>query len=260
MKHYNILLALLILVFTPVFGQQNIPDGDLGVYEHLDDYLPEDLVFTNLDGQEILLKDIIDKPTVLSFVYFNCPGICSPLLGGITEVIERSDMQLGKDYQVVTISFDPTDTPELGIQKKENYIHSIKDKVDTDHWIWLVGDQENITKATDATGFKYIPQGKDFIHAATIIAISPDGKITRYLHGTYFLPFDLKMSMVEAGKGISSPTVNRVLEFCFSYDPQGKKYVFNVTRVAGIIILFLALVLLVSLFLMKKKNKTSHQS
>ncbi|MFA8451161.1 MAG: SCO family protein [Bacteroidales bacterium] len=255
MKKYTFLLFILLLIPSFLSAQvQEVNDGELGIYEHLDEYIPQNLVFTDLNGQEVVLDSLINKPTLLSFVYFSCPGICNPLLNGISDVIDKSDMKLGKDYQVITISFNPKDTPELGRQKKENYVHSLKHKKDVNHWIWLTGNQENIDKITNATGFKYIPQGDDFIHTATLIAISPKGKITRYLNGTYFLPFDVKMSVVEAAKGNSSPTINRVLEFCFSYDPEGKRYVFNITRIAGIIILIIAIITLLILFLGKKKK------
>ncbi|MFA8299992.1 MAG: SCO family protein [Hyphomicrobiales bacterium] len=250
-------LTILLIVFSTAlsFAQGQFDQTDIGIDEHLDTYLPKDIYFTNLQDERVNLTDLIDKPTVIAFVYFKCPGICSPLLDGIREVIERSEMKLGKDYQVITISFDATDTPELGREKKKNYTHSMREDIDTKHWIWLTGDSTNIYKATEATGFKFKRQGVDFIHTGAIIAISPKGKITRYLHGLYFLPFDFKMSIIEANKEKSSPSINKVLEFCFSYDPDGKKYVFNVTRIMGTIIIVLAVALFLLLILKRKKTK-----
>jgi protein SCO1/2 len=202
------------------------------------------------------LKSIIDKPTILSFVYFECPGLCTPLLDGISEVIDRSDVVLGKDYQMITISFNKDDTPKLGQKKKKNYLASIKKQIDASQWIWLTGDSVNIEKITDAVGFKFKRDGEDFLHPASIIAISPKGKVTRYLHGTYFLPFDLKMAVVEAAEEKSGPTINKLLKFCFSYDVENKKYVLNITSISGSLIIILVLVFLFTVLLKKKPLKT----
>ena len=236
-------------------------DGPIGIFEHLDEYIPEDIILINQDSMPVSLLSLIDKPTVISFVYYNCPGLCSPLLDGIAEVISRSDLVLGKDYQVITISFNPTDTPSLGKKKKKNYVAQIKTPTDTEQWIWLTGDSINIAKATQTMGFRYLREGKDFAHAAAIMVTSPKGKITRYLHGTYFLPFDLKMAVVEASQGKSGPAISKVLKFCFSYDAEGKKYVFNITKVTGFLVLGGALVFFLILFLKpRRKNQNQTQS
>lgn len=256
------LLTAFFLVFATYAAKaQNVfdpsrfsSDGPIGIYEHLDEFVPDDIFLWDADSNQVNLKSLIDKPTVVSFVYFNCPGLCSPLLDGIAEVIDRSDMQLGKDFQVITISFNPDDQPSLGIKKKKNYVSQIRKTVDVNHWIWLTGDSANIAKATQTFGFRYIREGKDFAHAAAIMVSSPKGKITRYLHGTYFLPFDLKMAVAEASQGKSGPTISKVLKFCFSYDAKGKKYVFNVTRVTGFLVLSGALIFFLVLVLKSKRK------
>jgi protein SCO1/2 len=222
----------------------------------LDSILPDDVFLTDKDSNQVNLKSIIDKPTILSFVYFECPGLCTPLLDGISEVIDRSDVVLGKDYQMITISFNKDDTPKLGQKKKKNYLASIKKQIDASQWIWLTGDSVNIEKITDAVGFKFKRDGEDFLHPASIIAISPKGKVTRYLHGTYFLPFDLKMAVVEAAEEKSGPTINKLLKFCFSYDVENKKYVLNITSISGSLIIILVLVFLFTVLLKKKPLKT----
>ena len=238
-------------VFNPAIQQ-------VGIYEHLDTIVSPEITLTNIaDSSQVNLLNLIDKPTVIFFIYYNCPGLCSPLLGGVSDVIDRSDLILGKDYQVITISMNKDDYPSLGRKKKINYAKSFKKEIDIDSWIWLTGDSINIAKASNNLGFKFKREGKDFAHAAAIMVTSPEGKLTRYLHGTYFLPFDFKMAIVEAGKGISGPTINKVLEFCFSYDPQGKKYVFNITKISGSIILAFALLLFLVLSLKKRKPKSN---
>jgi protein SCO1/2 len=120
-----------------------------------------------------------------------------------------------------------------------------------------VSDSASIVKATNATGFKYKKTGNDFLHAASLTVVSPEGKITRYLNGMFFLPFEWKMAVVEASKGLSGPTLNKVLRFCYSYDPVGQTYVLNITKLGGIIIMFFATILLLYLVLKPKKNKVS---
>jgi len=162
-------------------------------------------------------------------------------------------MELGKDYQILTISFNYNDTPEKAVEKKKNFLqrHS---KAHSKDWIYLTGDSANIYPLVNAVGFKFKKAGVDYIHAAVITIISPKGKITRYLYGTNFLPFDVKMAIVEAQKGIARPTINRVLEFCFSYDPEGRKYTLQVTRITGTIILFFALIFLFYLIIKSRRK------
>ncbi|MDO9512597.1 MAG: SCO family protein [Bacteroidales bacterium] len=235
-------------------------DGKVGIFEHLDEYIPNDIWLTNEDSNQVNLTGLFNKPTVISFVYYTCPGLCSPLLDGIAEVIDRSELVLGKDYQVITISFNPLDGPTLGLKKKANYVKQIKHSFDTTQWMWFTTDSVNIAKITQTAGFRYLQDGKDYVHAAAIIVTSPDGKITRYLHGTYFLPFDLKMAIIEARQGISNPAINKVLKFCFSYDAKGKKYVFNITKITGVLVLSGALAIFLILVLKPKKRKTKTDS
>jgi protein SCO1 len=231
------------------------PPKEIGIYEHLDSIIPADIQLINQDSAIVNLKSLINKPTVISFVYYECPGLCSPLLNGLAEVIDKAKIEPGKDYQVITISFNPKDTPKLGIKKKKNYVASIKRNIDESQWIWLTGDSANIERITDAVGFKFKREGKEFLHPASIIVLSPKGKITRYLYGTEYLPFDLKMAVIEASEGKSMPTISKMLQFCFNYSPESKKYLFNITSVSGSLIILLVLIFLFTVLLKKKPIK-----
>lgn len=244
---------LILLMLSGVINAQTAPSG-VGIDEHLDDTIPLNLKFVNETGDTVYLDNYINKPTVLSFVYFDCPGLCNPLLDGVNDVVGKVDMQLGKDFDVLTISFNPGDSYIKAADKKVNFSTSI-DSTNAMYWNYLVGDDENVQAILDAVGYKIKKVGVDWLHPSAIVLISPDGKITRYLYGTYFLPFDLKMAINEASKGISRPTINRVLEFCFSYDPQGQKYKLQITKVAATIILFFGVLLLAFLVLKPKKRK-----
>ncbi|WP_347838827.1 SCO family protein [uncultured Draconibacterium sp.] len=234
-------------------------DVEIGVVEHLDDYLPDSIALINESGEHVWLADIIDKPTIINFVYYRCPGICSPLMEAVAGVMDKSELVVGEDYQVLTISFDPRETIDLGIRKKTNYLNLMNNEQKVEEaktgWQFFVSDSASIIKATNATGFKYKKTGNDFLHAASLTVVSPDGKITRYLNGMYFLPFEWKMAIVEASKGQSGPTLNKVLRFCYSYDPVGQTYVLNITKVSGTIIMFFALVLLLYLVVKPKRKK-----
>jgi protein SCO1/2 len=233
-----LILALTSLVF--INAQEGFDESlvEVGIVEKLGETIALDLQFLNEANELVSLGEIIDKPTILSFVYFDCPGLCSPLLEGISEVVEKLDMNLGTDYQVVTISFNTKDTPEKAIIKKNNFVTRIGEE-NRKHWIYLTGEQENIQGITESVGFKYMPQGLDFAHPSAIILLSPEGKITRYLYGINFLPFDVKMAIIEAQQGIARPTINRILEYCFAYDPNGRTYTLQVTRIVGGLMIFI---------------------
>jgi protein SCO1/2 len=261
------IIILLVMVSITASAQAVInpaasdEDVEIGIVEHLDEYLPDSISLVNEQGQQVWLADVIDKPTIINFVYYRCPGICSPLMEAVAGVMDKSDLVPGEDYQVLTISFDPRETIDLGIRKKENYLNLMnnQDKVEAAKtgWLFFVSDSASIIKVTNATGFKYKKTGNDFLHAASLTVTSPDGKITRYLNGMYFLPFEWKMAIVEASKGQSGPTLNKVLRFCYTYDPVGQSYVLNITKVSGTIIMFFALVLLLYLVVKPKRRKLS---
>jgi len=255
-------LMVLTFISSLVLGQnivnpvENNDDVEIGVVEHLDDFLPDSISLINENGQQVWLADVIDKPTIINFVYYRCPGICSPLMEAVAGVMDKSDMVPGVDYQVLTISFDPSETYDLGVRKKANYLNLMSKNVEEakNGWLFFTSDSASIVRATSATGFKYKRTGNDFLHAASLTVVSNEGKITRYLNGMYFLPFEWKMAIVEASKGQSGPTLNKVLRFCYTYDPVGQTYVMNITKVSGILILFFAaLFLMILIFKPKRK-------
>lgn len=232
-------------------------DTEIGVVEHLDEFLPDSISLINEQGEQVWLSDMIDKPTILNFVYYRCPGICSPLMEAVAGVMDKSELVPGEDYQVLTISFDPNETIDLGIRKKTNYLGLLSDSKAEEAengWHFFVSDSASIERITSATGFKYKKTGNDFLHAASLTVVSPDEKITRYLNGMHFLPFEWKMAIVEASKGESGPTLNKVLRFCYTYDPAGQAYVLNITKLGGIMIMFFATILLLYLVFKPKRR------
>ncbi len=258
----QLFVFLMFLAGNNLFGQKpsqdSANDPEIGIVEHLDEYLPKDIFLIDEHNQKVRLTDLIDKPTVINWVYFRCPGICSPLMEGLAKVMDESDLVPGVDYQVLTISFDPQETIDLGIRKKANYLNLVKKKeAIAKGWHFFVSDSASIAKGTNATGFRYKKTGNNFTHAASICVVSPKGKITRYLTGIYFLPFEFKMAIIESQKGLSAPTISKIMQYCFSYDPIGKAYVLNVTKISGTIILFLAIIFFLVLVFKPKNTKTN---
>jgi protein SCO1/2 len=158
---------------------------------------------------------------------------------GVSKFIDAVDLQLGTDYQVLTISFDPTERIDLGVMKKASYLSLIKKKDSAKNWQFFVSDSINIAKLTNSIGFDYEKINNQYVHPTGLIALSSDGKIVRYLRGIDFLPFDIKITLVEAAKGKIGPSINRLLAVCYGYDSKGNQFVFNVTRVSAIVILFI---------------------
>jgi protein SCO1/2 len=242
---------ILMLISSSICGQvaTQQDDVEIGIVEQLDKFLPGDITLISENGDTVKTADLLGIPTVLSLVYYRCPGICTPLMDGLADVIKKSDMTIGKDYRIITVSFNPKEGTALAKRKKDNYVNLLGLEALKDGWTFYTTDSANIARLTQSVGFRYKQSGNDFMHVGTLIFLSPDGKITRYLNGTHFLPFEFKMAVIEASKGQSGPTINKVLQYCYSYDPAGHGYVLNITRLAGIIITFFLVVLFISLLL-----------
>jgi len=254
MKKKFVFTFILFFTLTVSSRAQSTKSPEVGILEHLGSTIPLDLKFINDKFDTVTLKQLINKPTILSFVYFDCPGLCSPLLEGVGDVISKTDLKLGKDYQVITISFNYRDTPQKAKEKKKRFTDRYsKDK--SDGWIFLTTDSATIFKITDAVGFKAKAVGLDFVHPSAIMAISPNGMITRYLYGITYLPLDFKMAIYEANKEQPRPTIQKVLLMCFSYDPQGKRYALDVLKITGILIVFFILVFVLVYLIKPKRNK-----
>src|SRR5512133_916348 len=235
-------IALALLVGSAGRGGAQVPDGVPGLQEHLGAGVPLDLVLRDEAGAPIRLGDTLDKPTVLALVYFRCAGICSPLLNGLTNVVERTGLRPGRDFQVLTVSFDDRDTPALAESKKRNYLAGLSPGFPPAAFRFLTGDAATTRRLADAVGFGFRREGEDFVHPAVVTVLAPGGKITRYLYGISFLPFDVKMAAAEAAQGRAVPTVSRVLQLCYSYDEAGRGYRLDLPRIFGILTLLVVVV------------------
>jgi len=259
MNQFKVLLSLCVCLIsinsysqTPLFNQQM----QVGFDEKQGQYADLSVKLVNESGDTVLLKNVITKPTILNLVYFQCAGTCSPLMWGISKFIDGVDLQLGKDYEVITISFDPTERIKLGVNKKESYLSTMKKKEEAKNWLFFVSDSTNLAKLTQSVGFNYQKVNDQFVHPTGLIALAADGKIVRYLRGIDFLPFDIKITMVEAAKGKIGPSINRLLAICYGYDSKGNQFVFNVTRVSAIVIFFIVIMIFLVLAFSRIKINT----
>lgn len=257
---YSIIILSIWVCFNIELSAQIIQPGskgEIGIFENLGKPVPLDLQFVNEKSDTVTLRQLIDRPTILSFVYFDCPGICTPLLEGVSEVIEQMEMELGKDYKVISISFNSNDDPTKAVSKKSNIVCA-NCKAKNENWTYLTGDSVAINKILTSVGFSIKRVGNDYLHPGAIMILSPKGVITRYLYGIKFMPMDLKLALIEAQDGLARPTIHRVLEFCYSYDPVGKRYGLEITKLLGTFILIVLVILLTGLFI--KSKKTSQKS
>ena len=221
-------------------GAPTEPALNVGVDEKLGQTIPLDITLVDEQGDRVALRDLIDKPTLLTLNYFRCVGLCTPLLNGVAEMLQKIDQIPGKDFQILTVSFDPRDDAELAGHKKENYIKQLGPAFPPTAWRFLTVDPVSTKRLADAVGFKFARHGEDYIHPGAIMVLSGTGMVTRYLYGVTFLHFDVKMAVTEAAQGRTGPTIARLLKFCFSYDPSGRRYSLAITRVAAAFTIMLA--------------------
>jgi protein SCO1 len=180
------------------------------------------------------------RPTILSLVYFNCPSLCSLHLNGVLDALKQLSLVAGKDYDLLAVSFDPKETSDLAAAKKYNYQQKYNFPNDGEGIHFLTGDENSVKTLADTVGFKYKWDDKanEWAHASAAVLLTPDGKISRYLHGVYFEPKTFRLSIVEASQGKVGSVVDSIMLFCYRYDPNGSQYAlyaFNVMRVAGAI-------------------------
>ncbi len=186
-----------------------------------------------------MLGDLIDRPILLTLVYYHCPSICRPLLDEVASMLgklEQVDMQPGRDYRVITVSFDQFDSASASARLKEEYYNKLPQGFPRDAWTWLTGDSASIATLAQSVGFgfKRNTVDNDFTHPTSLIVLSPEGKVTRYLLGSEYLPLDIKLALIEAKHGTVGTTIVKFYKFCFSYDPASHKFALNATRVVGI--------------------------
>jgi protein SCO1 len=267
MKFEMLVIRVLILLITVFCFQQYAlahvehqkEEPKIGLQEKLGQVVPLDLTFADEEGHPITLRQIVRTPTILALVYYRCPNVCSLLLQNLADVLNSLPAEPGREYAALAISFDERETPGFALQKKKAFLQMIRRPFPDNAWRFLTGDKENIRRLTEAVGFHFRRAGEDFEHPVALIILTPDGKIVRYMYGADPLPFDLKLALVEASQGKIGPTISQITRFCFRYDPEGKKLVFNTLKVTGTVTLLFALSFVVFLFFKGRKRPTREE-
>jgi protein SCO1/2 len=250
----GVLIPLCLFCAISRVHAQGTSVTSVGIDEKLGGLTALDAPLKDEDGKSITLRQLINKPTILTLNYFRCAAICTPLLNGVVNALNQIQLEPGREFQVVTISFDPTDTPDIAHQKRINYLGQMKRPFPPKAWRFLTGDAQNTKRIADSVGFGFVAQGDQYIHPGAIMILTPAGKVSRYFYGISYLPADLKLAIQEASRGQTNPTIAKILSYCYSFDPKQDAYVFNITRVLGAGTLVVVGIFVI--FLMKGRHKT----
>jgi protein SCO1/2 len=234
-------LAAAAGVASAQLADQAVPALEkVGVEEHLDANLPLELEFVDEDGRTVRLGDYFDgaRPVILTLNYYRCPMLCGLQLNGVVAGMEEMDWTPGVEFEMVTVSIDPLETPELAKSKKENYLKRYQRPAAARGWHFLTGRQDNIERLAETVGFGYtydVSSGQ-YAHAAAIFVITPDGRVARYLYGIDYPPKSLKLALMEASQGEIGSPLDQLIMYCFHYDPSSRRYApvaMNIMRVGG---------------------------
>jgi len=269
---FNNLLRILILsmfVAVPAWGVG--PDSDeIGVYERIGSNVPLDLNFRDESGSPVRLGDIIDRPVVLTIIYYKCSHICPQMLLGIADLVDKSELVPGKDYRIITVSFDETEMPEDAHSLRLNYIKAINKPLPADAWKFLTGDADNTRKISRAVGIKYKKVMHGFVHPEVLIILSPGGRITRYLHvstSSYGLGYPVMFSTVdfaravsEASTGITGSGIKQGPLLCFPHEPEQQAKFFSMLRIFGAATLVLITALFVYLRFLNRRPSSGENT
>jgi protein SCO1/2 len=212
---------------------------NVGILQNLNTQIPADLVFRDETGQTVRLGDYFGrKPVILSLVYYQCTMLCGEVLNGLDTALRVLKFDVGKEFDVLTVSFDPKDTPAVATLKKSEYLKRYKRAGAENGWHFLTGQQPAIDALTKAAGFQYQydPRSEQFAHATAIMILTPEGKIAQYYYGVEYAPKDLRLGLIQASNHKIGNVVDEVLLYCYHYDPNTGKYgatIFTILRLSG---------------------------
>lgn len=231
----------------------------VGIEQRLNEQAPLDAVFKDEYGREVRLGEYFKgKPVVLALVYYSCPMLCNQILNGMLGSFRQVNFNIGQEYEVVTVSFDARETPELAAAKKQTYLKGYNRKGAEPGWHFLTGDEANIKRLADAVGFhfKWDEKTNQFAHASGIMLLTPEGKLARYFYGIEYPARDMRLGLVEASQNKIGNPVDTLMLYCYHYDPATGKYgavVMNIMKVAGVI----TIGLIVGMLLILRKRGTN---
>ena len=228
-------LATICLVVGSLFVQSDAQPAmmkppvlkDVGIDQLLNNQVPLDLEFKDETGRTVKLGEYFKgKPVVLSLVYYDCPQLCNLVLNGLMNVLKTLPMQPGKDFEAVTVSFDPKEKPELASQKRDTYLQKLANPDANNGWHFLTGEEEAIKLLTRSVGFRFVwdPFSKQYAHSSALIVITPEGKVSRYFYGFEFPPRDVRFGLLDASGGKIGSLADQIILYCYQYDPTRGTY------------------------------------
>jgi protein SCO1 len=207
---------------------------NVGIEQHLDEQIPPDLSFRDETGKPVRLGDYFGKKAmILNLVYYNCPMLCGEVLSGLESAMRVLKFDVGKEFDVLTVSFDPRETPDMATKKKAEFLKRYGRAGAAEGWHFLTGPQESIDALTKAAGFQYQydPKTGQFAHATAIMVLTPEGKIAQYYYGVEYAPKDLRLGLIQASQNKIGTLADQVLLYCYHYDPNTGKYGAIISRV-----------------------------
>ena len=268
---FNLLFSILYLLMIASSGHaQNASTkidvlDEIGIEQKLNEQIPLDLTFLDATGQRVQLRDYFgEKPVILSLVYYECPMLCSMILNGLLRSLNILSFDVGDEFNIVTVSFDPKETTKLAMGKKKSYL-SKYGRLDAEKgWHFLTGDESSIQQLTEAVGFnyKYDPETNQFVHASGIMVLTPQGKLSRYFYGVEYSAKDLKFGLMEAANNKIGSAVDQLLLYCYHYDPVTGKYgmvIMNVIRISGTATVLVLGAFMVVMFRRDRKAKNEER-
>lgn len=258
------MLGAALIGLTPAAAQLNINPKEMEgvqIVEHLGDKLPLDLTFRDETGAPVRLGQYFggERPVLVTLVYYNCPMLCNLVLNGAIEGLRGVDFTPGVDFEIVTVSIDHREGPELAAAKKKTYLEQYARPGAEKGWHFLTGDAEQIRALADAIGFgyRYDPDRMEYAHGAAIFFASPEGKLTRYLYGIQHAPKQLHLALVEAGQGTIGSAVDRFMLRCYMYNPDSREYAFYIwgaMRLGGLLTIILISTMLLILWRRERRQ------
>jgi protein SCO1/2 len=259
------ILALILVscLGTPLLAQQ-APDllDKIGLDQKLNSQVPLDLEFVNESGETVRLADYFGKkPVVLTLVYYECPMLCTLILNGTVRALRAMDFSAGQEFEVLTVSINPRETPELATEKKRQYLDSYRREGAEGGWHFLTGKEDQIRQLADAVGYRYAydPESGQYAHASGIMVLTPEGKVARYFYGVEYSSRDLRLGLIEAAKERIGSPVDQVLLYCYHYNPLTGKYslaIMSILRVAGVLTI-IAIAGLLIFFIRRERGAAS---
>lgn len=210
---------------------------NVGIEQHLNDQIPPDLIFRDETGKSVRLADYFGKkPLILNLVYYQCPMLCGEVLSGLESALRVLKFDVGKEFEVLTVSFDPKETPQMATAKKAEFLKRYGRPGAAEGWHFLTGPESSIAALTKAAGFdyEYDPKTGQFAHATAIMVLTPEGKIAQYYYGVEFAPKDLRLGLVQASQNKIGSIVDEVLLYCYHYNPDTGKYSAIISRILRI--------------------------